>query len=316
MQIIRGLENLKRKYKNSVVTLGNFDGVHVGHQKIFKTVRLESVRNKGTSFVITFDPHPAKVIAPERSIRLLTPFDVKAELIEKFGIDVLVCVDFNREFSSMEADHFIEEVLINRIKAFHVIVGHNYRFGKEKKGTTELLRRRSVKYGFKFNVIRNARSSGQVVSSSRIRNLLLNGKVFDSYRLLGWPYFIQGIVIPGAGRGKKILDTPTANITTPSELVPKDGVYVVKIKFDDKLLNGVANIGKNPTFDEKEMHYEVHLFDFKGDLSGKNLRIYFIERLRDEKKYARYKELKEQIRKDIIEAKRILAKRDRVNVYI
>ncbi len=308
MEVIRGLENIKKIYRNPVVTLGNFDGVHVGHQKILRRVKDTSKKEKGISMVITFDPHPTRIISPEKGLRILTPFDIKAELIKKTGIDLLICIDFNREFSSIKPDDFIKNILVEKLCASHVIVGHNYRFGRGKKGTPELIRRRGKKCGFNFNVVRNRRLLGGVVSSSRVRNLLLHGKVDEASTLLGRPYFIEGSVIPGAGRGARMLNTPTANLTTPNELVPKDGVYVVEVRLNGELFNGVASIGKNPTFGEGDLSYEVHLFDFNGDIRGRNLRVYFIELLRDEEIFSNPVELKNQIFRDIEAAKTILKK--------
>ncbi len=317
MKIIRGLENIKN-IKSPIVTLGNFDGVHLGHQKILQRVKAVSIKGNYPSAVITFDPHPIRVIAPEKGIRILTPFYIKAELIEQTGIDIMICIDFNNEFSSIEPDDFIRNVLVEKLSAVHVIVGHNYRFGKGKKGTTELIRRRGLKYKFKLNVVRNMKLQGGVVSSSRIRNLLLKGKVYDASLLIGRPYFIEGKVISGADRGKKILHTPTANLTTPNELVPKNGVYVVKVQLNGKIYDGVASIGTNPTFGKGSLSYEAHLFDFKGNLRGKKLRAYFIDRLRDEKQFPSHVELKNQIDIDINTAKEILTlkKRNRVNINI
>lgn len=306
MEIIRGLENLKKSYPNIVLTIGNFDGVHIGHRKIFLSVVERAKEISGTPVAITFEPHPIKVIAPERGIRILTPFEEKARLIEASGIEVLLCIAFNSEFSNLPPDNFIEDMLVRKLHVKEVIVGHNYAFGKGKKGTTELLRRRGKRYGFGVKVVRNAKIYGDVVSSSRIRSLIYKGRVCEAAMFLGRPYTIEGIVVKGAGRGGKLLNTPTANITTPDELVPKEGVYAVKVTFDGDEYEGVANIGRNPTFGGSRMSYEVHIFDFSGDLLGKNLRIHFIDRIRDEQRFSDVKTLETQIKKDIEKAKAIL----------
>ncbi len=306
MIIIRGLHNIREKYKDVVLTVGNFDGVHIGHQKIFKTVVEKSKARDGTATAITFDPHPAKVIAPERGVRILTSFHEKARLMQFLGIQVILCIHFDREFANMKPDDFIKDVIVDRIGAREVIVGHNYAFGKGKKGNTALLRRRAGKYGFNFEVIRNARLFGDVVSSSRIRSLLSRGRVCEASWLLGRPYSIEGTVIKGAGRGARLLNIPTANIATPNELVPKEGVYAVKVGLEGKILDGAANIGKNPTFGNNLMGYEVHLFDFSGNIVGKDLRVYFIDRIRDEKAFSDIETLRENIVRDIERAKDIL----------
>jgi len=310
MKIFRGIDSVREDFKYLVVTIGNFDGVHIGHQKIFNRV-IEAKGRKGTSMVITFEPHPVKVLAPERRLRLLTPPEEKLRLIEHTGIDAVLIIDFNREFSKIEPEDFIRNILVDRLHVKHVIVGHNYRFGKEKKGTTDLLRRRGKKYGFKVTVVRNTRLGGHTVSSSRIRQLLSWGRVCEAATLLGRPYSIHGTVIRGAGRGGKVLSTPTANISTPNELVPKEGVYAVRVELDRKIYDAVANIGTNPTFEGRHMSYEVHIFDLNENLLGKELRLYFIDRIRGEKKFSSVDELKTQIKKDIEIAKVILRQIDR-----
>ncbi|MBF0568549.1 MAG: bifunctional riboflavin kinase/FAD synthetase [Nitrospirae bacterium] len=311
MEIIRGLQNLTKTYHNPIITLGNFDGVHAGHRRILERVKAASDSAGGTSIVITFDPHPVKVVNPQRGLKILTPFEIKAGLIEKTGMDVLLCIDFNKEFSSIAPDYFIEEILVRRLGAAHIIVGHNYRFGKGKKGSTEVLRRRAAKFGFKFNVVRNVTSCGNVVSSSAIRNLLTRGHVGEARKLLGRPYFIQSQVITGTGRGKTILQTPTANLSLPDELVPKPGVYAVRVGVDGVIYDAVTNIGTNPTFCPTfgggHTAYEVHLFNYDTHLVGKTIRVYFIKRLRDEKAFPTPEDLKAQIQKDIARAKEILA---------
>ncbi len=306
MVAVRGIENLRGRYPNVVLTIGNFDGVHIGHQKIFSNVVERAKSRGGVAMAITFDPHPMKVVAPERGVRVLTPFGEKARLMGAFGIEVVLCISFSREFSGMKPDDFIKDVIAGRIGAKEVIVGHNYTFGKGKKGTTELLRRRGRRLGFSLTVVRNARLFGDVVSSSRIRSLVSRGRVCEASWLLGRPYMIEGEVVKGAGRGKSLLNVPTANIRTPNELVPREGVYAVKALIKGKLLDGVANMGKNPTFGEGEMSYEVHLFDFSGDVLGETMRVYFIDRIRDEKTFPDIAALHEGILRDIERAGEIL----------
>lgn len=306
MVIIKGLENLRERYRNVVLTIGNFDGVHIGHQKIFRSVVARAKAMGGTALAMTFDPHPLKVIAPERGVRILTPFPEKARLMEFYGIDVIVCIPFTREFANTTPEDFIRKVIVDAVGAREVIVGHSYAFGKGKKGSTGLLRRRSRKYGFTFRVVRYAKLYGEVVSSSRIRSLLARGRVCESSWLLGRPYMIEGKVIRGAGRGGKLLNIPTANIESPYELLPKEGVYAVKVRLGGRVFDGAANIGRNPTFGDQPMSYEIHLFDFSENILGKELRVYFVDRLRDEKTFADIKTLHDQIVRDIERAKDVL----------
>jgi riboflavin kinase/FMN adenylyltransferase len=307
MEIIRGLEELKESYPNTVMTIGNFDGLHLGHQKILFTAIKRSEELKGTSMVVTFDPHPMKVLAPEREIKLLTTLKERARLMEAMGINVLLCINFNKEFSHLQPDDFIENVLVIKIGAKEVIVGQNYAFGKNRKGTTELLRRRGKKYGFNVKVVRNAKVNGEVVSSSKIRSFLSKGKVFEASAFLGRAYTIEGNVIRGAGRGEKLLHVPTANITTPNELVPREGVYAVRIGHRGMFFDGVANIGKKPTFSASDTSYEVHIFNFAGNLLGEHLRIYFVDWIRDQRSFPDALSLEKQIRNDIEHTKEILS---------
>jgi riboflavin kinase/FMN adenylyltransferase len=307
MEIIRGLEALNKSYPNTVLTIGNFDGVHLGHQKIILEVLKRSEEIKGTSMAVTFEPHPMKVLAPEREIRILTTLEEKAKLIEEMGVNVLLCINFNKEFANLLPDDFIEDVLVKKINAKEIIVGTNYAFGKNKKGTVELLKRRGKKYGFRVKAVSNVRVYGNIVSSSSIRSLLLKGAVYDTSTFLGRAYSIEGSVIKGKGRGKNLLNIPTANITTPVEIAPKEGVYAVRVGFNNSIYEGVANIGKNPTFGNTDVSYEVHLFNFSGDLLGEDIRIFFIDRLRGEQLFPDILSLEKQIRNDIERAGEILS---------
>jgi riboflavin kinase/FMN adenylyltransferase len=312
MKVIKGLEKLNVHFPNPVVTIGNFDGVHLGHQKIFKKV-LTSAHGGGTPIAITFDPHPLKALHPERDLKLLTPLEERIELIKKIGIEVLVCITFTREFSRIEPDDFIRKILVEKLKATRIVVGHNYRFGKMKRGSTELLRRHGRRLGFRVSVVRSMLIGNHSVSSSRIRQLLTWGRVSEASVLLGRAYSIHGRVIRGAGRGSRLLRVPTANIATYHELVPKEGVYAARVKLGSKVYDGVANIGKNPTFGGIEMSYEVHIFNFDGNLLKRNVRVYFIERLRGEITFPDAGSLREQIQRDMEQAKLIL-KDNRVNI--
>jgi riboflavin kinase/FMN adenylyltransferase len=309
MDIIRGLQN-RLDYPNPVVTIGNFDGVHLGHQKIFRSVVERAKKIKGTPIAITFSPHPVRVLAPEKGLKIITGFEDKAKLISGAGIKVLIGINFDREFARMEPDDFIKNILVDMIGTKWVIVGHNYAFGKAKKGRADLLRRRGRRYGFGVSVVRYAKVYGDIVSSSRVRSLILRGRVCETSRMLGRLYHIEGTVIKGAGRGASLMNIPTANIAATNELIPKEGVYAVRVSFDDNVHNGVANIGSNPTFDGNKMSYEVHIFDFNRNILGEKLRIHFIDRIRDEKKFLGFKELEEQIKKDIEKARFIISKRD------
>lgn len=306
MEIVVGLESLEKPYPNTVLTIGNYDGVHLGHQKILSAVLKKAAEIGGTSMVMTFEPHPVKVISPEKNIKLLTTTEEKARLIEEMGIDVLLLINFNREFSSMLPTDFIRDVLVGRLNVREVIVGEHYTFGRQKKGNIDLLRKEGKILGFGVQAIRNVTIHGNVVSSSAVRILLQRGSVAEASQYLGRAYSIEGTVIRGKGRGQKLLHIPTANITTPVEIAPKDGVYAVKVRLRDAIYDGVANIGKNPTFGNENVSYEVHLFRFSGTLLGEHIRIAFVERIRGERTFPDVASLEKQIRADMESAKQIL----------
>lgn len=313
MEIIESIKE-KLDYPNPVVTIGNFDGVHIGHQKILKKVVEKAKEIGGTPIAITFYPHPVKVLAPERGLKLITMPEDKRELLSKAGIKVLICINFNKDFARTDPEDFIKKILVDKVNVKWIVVGHNYAFGKGKKGTPDLLRRRGKRYGYGLSVVRYAKVYDDIVSSSRIRSLILRGRVCEASRMLGRPYHIDGIVVRGTGRGSSLLHIPTANMNVSNELIPKEGVYAVKVsikKTKDKyeIYDGVANIGKNPTFGDMPLSYEVHIFDLNKNLLNERIRVHFIDRIRDEKRFQSIKELQENIKKDIQKAKEILAKR-------
>jgi len=293
-------------HPSPVITIGNFDGVHIGHQKIFRAVLEKAKSFRGTPVAMTFEPHPVRVLSPERDLRLITTFEEKADLIFDMGIKSLICVDFDKTFAHTDAEVFIRDILVGRLKAKWIIVGHNYTFGRAKKGNAALLRRRGKKYGFGVSVVRYAKVAGDIVSSSRVRHAVMSGKAGEVARMLGRAYHIEGTVIKGAGRGTSLLNTPTANIATDNELIPKEGVYAVKVSMGKTVYDGVANIGKNPTFNETRMSYEVHILDFRGNLLGSRLKVHFLKRIREEKKFSCVDDLFEHINMDIEKARQIL----------
>ncbi len=326
MQIIKGLDTTFN-FQNPVVTIGNFDGVHIGHQKIFQKIAAVAKQIAGTSVAISFNPHPVKVLTPERGLKMITTLDDKAELLSQSGLNALIIIPFDKKFSQIEPDSFIKDILIDRIGIKWLIVGHNFCFGKKKKGNIKLLRQKAGKYGFGFSVVRYAKKEGKIVSSSKIRSLIQRGNVAEAAKMLGRAYHIKGRVIKGTGRGSAILNIPTANIKPANEILPKEGVYAVKVSFcstskylntknetlhPDKnsikyeVFNGAANIGTNPTFgDITNISLEVHLLDFEKNLLDKELCIHFIQRIRDEKRFSTIKELQKQITEDIEKARQI-----------
>ena len=306
MKFIDGIENIKKRPPYPVLTIGNFDGVHLGHQGIFRTLVKRAKERSGTSVVFTFEPHPLRIIAPERAPKLLTPFKDKVSLIKSHGIDLLICANFTKEFARINAEDFVKDILAGSIGVKEVFIGSNYLFGKGRKGSPELLMRLGKKYGFRVTVINEIRSNKVALSSSRIRSLIAKGKVEDASELLGRHYSVEGVVIEGAKRGKALLNVPTANIATSNELLTKDGVYAVTVNIDKKSFGGAANIGCNPTFRDKKFSFEVHILGLDRELLGETLRINFIKRIRDEKRFNSIDELAIQMKLDISQIREIL----------
>ncbi|MEE8328549.1 MAG: bifunctional riboflavin kinase/FAD synthetase [Thermodesulfovibrionia bacterium] len=306
MKLIDGIENVTERFSYPVLAIGNFDGIHLGHQTIFRMLTESARKNNGTSIVFTFEPHPLRIIAPERAPKLLTTFKEKTSLISNFGIDVLICANFTREFANMKAEDFVKNVLLNTIRVKEVFVGSNYFFGKGRRGSPVLLKELGKKYGFKASIIPEIKIDGAVPSSSRIRTLIAKGRVEEASVFLGRNYSVEGVVIRGAKRGKNLLNIPTANIATSNELLPKYGVYAATAEFEGKIYGGAVNIGCNPTFEDKKFSFEVHILRFDGELLGKTLRVNFIKRIRDEIKFSNVKDLAAQVKKDIEGIKQIL----------
>lgn len=306
MKLIDGIENVKQKLPYPVLTLGNFDGVHLGHQEIFRMLIERAKEKNGTSVVFTFVPHPLSVIAPERAPKLLTTYKDKIKQIKKFGIDVVICVNFTKEFATLKAEDFVKDVLCEIIEVKEIFIGANYLFGKGRKGSPELLKHMGKEYGFTVSIIDEIKMNDITFSSSKIRKLVSKGKVDEASNFLGRLYSVEGVVISGAQRGKSLLKTPTANLSTANELLPKDGVYAVTVEIDGKTYGGATNIGYNPTFKDKKFSFETHVLDFDGELLGRILKVNFIKRIRDEMKFSGAKELGVQLKQDLQDIRQVI----------
>ncbi len=305
MKIIRGSRNIREEIKNPVLTLGNFDGVHVGHQAIFRNVTLRSKEIDGTSVVFTFEPHPLKIIAPDRCPPLLTSFHKKMELIQEAGIDMVICADFNRRFADQHPRDFAKNILYKKVRAKEIFVGYDYTFGRGREGTIAYLKKMGNEFGFKVNVVDPVKIDVNLVSSSLIRELIEDGKIEQASLFLGRTYSIKGKVIDGHKKGT-VIGYPTANIDVHHELIPHTGVYGVRVVNEGIYYDGIANVGFNPTFNRDSLSVEVHIFDFNKDIYGKEIEIAFIGRIREEIAFKSAQELVEQIGQDVKRAKDIL----------
>jgi len=306
MILITDLSKIDKKFSGSIITLGNFDGLHLGHQELIRKIILRAEETGGLSMVVTFRPHPLKILAPEKCPPLISIYEEKIQLLEKLGIDVLVKIPFTLDFSAMEPRDFVKNILVNILGAKEIFVGYNYRFGKGRKGNILMLRDLGNELGFIVREVEQVSLNGEVISSTRIRQLLINGDVEHAARLLGRPYALCGIVVKGDGRGRG-LGFPTANIVSRHTIIPSDGVYAVRLFVRDKYYNGIVNIGMRPTFDAKSMAIEVHIFDFDEDIYGEELTVYFAGKIRDERKFSSVEALINQINADINSAKNRLS---------
>jgi riboflavin kinase/FMN adenylyltransferase len=306
MKIIDGIERIKKRYPYPVLTIGNFDGVHLGHQEIFRMLVTRAKEKDGTSVVFTFEPHPLRVLAPERAPKLLTTYSDKVRLVKSFGIDLLICANFTKDFARIKAEEIVRDILCETIGVREIFIGSNFLFGKDRKGSPELLKKLGKKHGFRVTVLPEMMSGNSALSSSRIRKLIAKGKVEEASGLLGRNYSVEGVVIEGAKRGKTLLNVPTANIATTNELFPRDGVYAVTVDLGKHRYGGAANLGQNPTFGEKKFSFEVHILSLNRDILGETLRVHFIQRIRDEIKFDNVSALALQMRRDINQVQEIV----------
>jgi riboflavin kinase/FMN adenylyltransferase len=305
MIIYKNLSDIREKLPNAVVTIGNFDGVHLGHREIFRRVKQAAAELGGVSVVVTFVPHPLKVLAPGKSPQLINTYAEKELLIEASGIDYLIEIPFDEEFAAISAREFVRAVLVDRIGVKKLVIGYDYAFGRNREGDVALLRRLGDEFSFNVEVLEPISIGSIVFSSTTIRTMIKAGNVKGIVPLLGRHFSLGGTVIHGHHRGKD-LGFPTANLETDKELLPKEGVYAVKVKVDDVLYDGACNIGTNPTFNDDKLAVETYLFDFKGDIYGKNVRLYFIDRLRGERTFADIPSLQKAIERDIDRCREIL----------
>jgi len=305
MRIVRGLKNFNERLPNPVLTLGNFDGVHLGHQAILKKVIERAREINGTSIVFTFEPHPLKVLAPERSPMMLNTFHGKMKLFAAAGIDIVICANFTRAFAEQHPEDFARDVLHAQIGVSEVYVGYDYAFGRGREGSIASLKETGRIFGFGVGIVEAVQVNNLVVSSSVIRDLISSGNVEDAAKLLGRMYTIEGEVVHGSHRGQT-LGFPTANLKIFNELIPAHGVYAVLAEIENKTTKGVASIGIRPTFDAGPVSVEVYLFDFHEGLYGKEMEVSFARHLRGEKKFPNADALIEQIRKDVENAQSAL----------
>ncbi|MCX7983187.1 MAG: bifunctional riboflavin kinase/FAD synthetase [Syntrophales bacterium] len=308
MEVISGWENIPPSLKGAYLTIGNFDGVHLGHQFIFEKLRREAAEHKVPSVVITFEPHPKMIIHPEiRPFYLITTLEEKLNLIGEHGINCCVVIPFDPSFAQTTAGEFVKKILVEKLHVKKVFIGHDYTFGRGKEGNETFLIEQGKILGFEVEVLTPFTLNGIVISSTRVRKAILSGEMHQAAQYLGRPYNLKGVVVEGHGRGQE-LGFPTANIAPEKVLIPPDGVYAVKVKMDHTWLKGAMNIGTNPTFGDEKRTLEVFLLDFEGNIYGRRVDVYFVDRIREERKFPSIDELINQITLDVARVREILAK--------
>ena len=307
MKIYRDI-NLLKNIKNPVVTTGTFDGVHLGHLQIINRLKEVAERTGGETVLLTFSPHPRLVLFPDdRSLRLLNTEEEKIDLLEKAGIEHLIIYPFTKEFSELSSSDFIKNILVDKIGTKKLVIGYDHHFGKNREGSFENLKKFGPKYGFEVQEIPAKDIDDVNVSSSKIRTGLQQGDIETANKYLGYQYSVTGKVVRGKQLGKE-LGYPTANIEVSDayKLIPKTGIYAVRIKYKNDNLSGMMSIGFNPTVGGEKQTIEVNIFDFNKDIYGEELTVSFVKRLREEEKFESLEALKLQMKNDEIKSLEIL----------
>ena len=300
MRIFRDLNELA-EFKNSVVTIGTFDGVHIGHQKILKKLNNEASSINGESILFTFYPHPRMVVFPDsHNLKLIQTIDEKIESLRHYGLDNVIIYPFTKEFSRLTAFEFVRDILVNKLKVKKLVIGYDHQFGRNREGNIEFLRESAEMFDFEVIEISAQEIDEVNVSSTKIRNSILDGNIDRANDFLGRPFRITGEVVKGNKLGRE-LGFPTLNLQLSNDhkIIPAEGVYAVEIELMNVVYKGMMNIGKNPTVSEiSERKYEVHVFDFDQDVYGEHVAILFYQFIRKEKTFDNLEELKSQIQED------------------
>ncbi|MCO4798971.1 MAG: bifunctional riboflavin kinase/FAD synthetase [Colwelliaceae bacterium] len=302
MQLIRGINNIKSiensdDNKGCVLTIGNFDGVHLGHQRVIKALVEKAKSLNCIATVVVFEPQPQELFAPESAPARLTRLRDKYVLLEKLGVEQLICVNFNRKFASLTAQTFVEKLLVECLQVKYLIIGDDFHFGKNRQGNFDTLCEAGKKFNFGISDTKSYKVSDCRISSTEIRKSLENNNLEQAEEMLGRPYSIIGRVFHGDKRGRE-LGFPTANVLLKRRVSPVSGVFVVKINTFDGAFFGVANIGSRPTFSGIRQQLEVHIFNFNKDIYGQSIEVVLLNKLREEQRFDSLDELKKQISKD------------------
>ncbi len=294
------LKNVKRDLK-TVLTVGTFDGVHAGHKVLVNRVQKISEKENARSVIVTFDPHPRDIINPgQAGIKLLTSLDERSELLADLGVDEMVVIPFDRDFSLLTSEEFVRDIIWEKIGVSDFVIGYDHQFGRNREGTIETVQELGQKLGFKTHVVSKQEVEDKTVSSTAIRHAIHDdGDMQLAATLLDKHYILNGTVVHGDKRGKKI-GYPTANIKPQNEkkVIPRKGVYAVWVRYEGSYYQGMMNIGERPTFEGDSIVLEVHILDFDSNIYGKDVQLQFVQRIRDEQQFSGLEELKNQLKKD------------------
>lgn len=306
MEIIRDLKEVQNCSEGRCIALGTFDGVHLGHQSVLKNSVIKAKELGLKSAIFTFSVHPLSRVVPRKPPPLLNTMEEKAILLEQSGVEELYLLDFTPDLASLSPRSFVEEYLVNKLNAKEIVVGFNYTFARARQGTVELLESLGLDYNFGVEIVKPFYLDGDVVSSTRIRRLINEGKIEAANNFLGYSYFLQGEVVHGYKRGREI-GFPTANVDfEPQKVVPATGVYAVTVELEGQLFPGVTNIGYRPTFKGQNLSLEVHILDFSADIYGKVIKVNFLKEIRRERPFDNIDQLIEQISLDVQSARKHL----------
>ena len=306
MEVVRGLDQAAGRFARPVVTVGNFDGVHRGHQVILDWLRRDADQRDTIAVALTFDPHPTSVVRPEAAPTLLMSLEDRLDALAAYGLDACVVQSFTPEFAEVEADVFVERFLVGALATQKLVVGHDLNFGKDRQGSVESLVESGGRHGFSVEIVEPVVVDDMVVHSSVVREKVAGGQVGAAARLLGRPHRVRGCVVEGAGRGTE-LGFATANIATTTPAVPGHGVYATRTTVGGSEIDSATSIGTTPTFDGDRTAVEVHLFEDCGDIYGQDIAVDFVEHLRAQKKFDGPAALAAQIEADVARAKELLA---------
>lgn len=314
MQIVTAIPPDSSLFESSVVTIGNFDGVHLGHGELFRRLKTRGVERGCPAVVVTFDPHPLSVVTSDNVPLLITTLAQKIALIAEYGIDAVVVIPFTREFSQQSAEEFVRQTLCGALGMHHILIGHDYAFGRGRQGNFATLERLGAELDFTLEDLDPFGKHDMVYSSSLVRRLVLEGDLQAAAMVLGRYHLLSGVVVPGKHRGEG-LGFPTANLETANQLIPPDGVYAVWVTLNGQLEQGACNIGNNPTFGAAERTIEVFLLDYSCSLYGSDMTIHFVKRLRDVQTFPDVTSLKMAITGDVATVRNVLAASDQHLVH-